>query len=404
MRTIIKLSDITLPNESYKYNPEDFLRLKESIKNHGLFHFPIIYGNEPPYKIVAGRARVLALQDLGYESITVTILEESYNSHEISLHENLRRNNLSWYEAVVLEKELHELRISQYGDKKSGRPKTGEIQGWSQADTARELGIALGAFSQDMALATELKRNHNLKNVKDKSTALKLIRRIVKQQAAEIEQALESSIKMDDIFLGDSIDILKQFPSDLFDCCITDPPWSEYKDETLKSDQIKLLPIFLDLHRVLRRDSFLYIVTSTVDYPFYLKELPKIGFRVQSYPIIWHKAHTITHGRTAWQYARDYEPIIVAVKGNPVLTTTIELSSILKYDNLHYTQMIHPHEKPIDLIKAILRVSTNPGAKVIDVFAGSGVVLEACKKTDRRYIGIEKEKKFYDQIVKRLQK
>jgi DNA modification methylase len=255
-----------------------------------------------------------------------------------------------------------------------------------------------------MALATELARNPNLRNVKDKTTALKLIKQITKRHIAEIEQALPSEIEMDDVFLGDSAVILKNFKDMTFDCCITDPPWSEYKDEELRSDQLSLLPIFHELYRVLKRDSFLFIVTSTTDFYFYLKELPKLNFRVQSYPIIWQKPKTITHGRAPWQFARDYEPIIVAVKGNPSLTSGIELSSILKYDNLHYTKMIHPHEKPIDLITNLLRVSTNPGAKVIDVFAGSGVVLESCKKTDRRYIGIEKEKKFYDGIMKRLEK
>jgi site-specific DNA-methyltransferase (adenine-specific) len=66
--------------------------------------------------------------------------------------------------------------------------------------------------------------------------------------------------------------------------------------------------------------------------------------------------------------------------------------------------MIHKHEKPLALMESIIRLSTNPGAKVIDVFAGSGVTLEACKKNDRRYIGIEKEKKFYDLIVERMKK
>jgi adenine-specific DNA-methyltransferase len=391
------------------YTPIEFERTIASIRDYGLFH-PLILQEaeiditkgEQTYRIIAGRARLLACQKLGKIIIPATILPfDCPNPHEIALHENLRRNNLPWYEQVELEKELHELRVSEHGEKPKGRP-TSEKPGWSQNDTARELGLALGTFSQDMALATELQRNPNLRNVKDKTTALKIIKNIVKRQVAEIEQAIPSEIIMDEVLLGESETLLRTFPNETFDACITDPPWSEYKVEELRSDQGKLLPIFLELFRILKRDSFLFIVTSFVDFPFYTNALPKLGFRVQSYPIIWHKTKTITHGRAPWQYARDYEPIIVAVKGEPSLTTGIELSSILNFDNLHYTKMIHPHEKPIELIEALLRTSTHPGAKVIDPFAGSGVCLEACKKNDRRYIGIEKDKKFYEGILRRL--
>jgi DNA modification methylase len=154
----------------------------------------------------------------------------------------------------------------------------------------------------------------------------------------------------------------------------------------------------------MKRDSFLFIITSSTDFSFYTTELPKLGFKVQSYPLIWWKTKTVTYGRAPWQFARDYEPIIVAVKGEPILTSRTETSAVMRFDNLHYTKMIHPNEKPIELMENIVKLSTNPGAKIIDPFAGSGVTLEACKKTDRRYLGIEKEKKFYDKIVERLKK
>jgi DNA modification methylase len=401
--SLIKIDQI-IPPVNYKYDRDELERLKKSIQDNGLFHSIILQEFDSRFRIVSGRARFLAIKELNKESIEANIVpKDCQNPYEISLHENLRRRNLNWYEVVELEKELHDLRIEQHGEKKVGRPfenKTENI-GWSQNDTARELGLALGTFSQDMALANALIQNPYLRNIKDKTTALKVVRQIARQQAAEIEQLIPSEIE-DDIILGDSELILKSFKNETFDCCITDPPWSEYKEESLRSDQLNLLPIFSQLWRVLKRDSFLFIVTSTTDFYFYLKELPKLGFKVQSYPIIWHKTRTITYGRAPWQFARDYEPILVAVKGDPILVIRTELSSILKYDNVHASKLIHPNEKPIELLSYLIKCSTNPGAKILDPFCGSSAVLEACKKNDRRFIGIEKEKKFYDIGKERL--
>lgn len=408
----IPLSDIIHPL-AYKPEEEAFQRLISSIRQNGLFHPIILQGDQPPYKIIAGRARFLALKSicehplypvkLDSQKVITSIIFPSNtpNAQEISLHENLRRNNLSWYDQVELEKELHQLRLVEHNvdpnvNKRNPNP------GWSLRDTAAELGLAIGTLSQDLHLADVLQENPHLRNVKDKTTALKLIKNITKRQEAEEEQRKPSDVEMNQVFLGDSELVLKTFPPETFDACITDPPWSEYRDEALRSDQDKLLPIFLEVHRVLKKDSLLYLITSTTDFYFYKRELPKLGFIVQSYPLIWSKPKTITHGRRPWEYARDYEPIIVAAKGSPSLTAGVEISSIMPFDNVHSSKLIHPNEKPIELMTYIMRHCTFPEGKILDCFAGSGVVLDAAKKIGRRYIGIEREKKFFDKIEERL--
>jgi DNA modification methylase len=123
---------------------------------------------------------------------------------------------------------------------------------------------------------------------------------------------------------------------------------------------------------------------------------------VQKYPIFWHKTRTITHGRRVWEYARDYETILVAIKGAPSLTAGVEPSSILKFENVNSNYMIHPHEKPVDLITLLLQQSCFQGSNVLDPFAGSGVVGSAAKQTGRHYLLIEKDPKAYESIQRRL--
>ena len=60
----------------------------------------------------------------------------------------------------------------------------------------------------------------------------------------------------------------------------------------------------------------------------------------------------------------------------------------------------HPAEKPIDLVRRLIRESG--GDLVLDPFCGSGTTLEAAKIEGRQAIGIECEPKYCELTVKRL--
>lgn len=47
----------------------------------------------------------------------------------------------------------------------------------------------------------------------------------------------------------------------------------------------------------------------------------------------------------------------------------------------------HPHSKPVGLQARLIEAVTNPGDVVLDPAAGSYSVLEACKRTGRRFLG-----------------
>lgn len=51
------------------------------------------------------------------------------------------------------------------------------------------------------------------------------------------------------------------------------------------------------------------------------------------------------------------------------------------------TQKIHPHSKPIELQKRLIEATTKPGDYVIDPAAGGYSVYEACRLSDRNFIG-----------------
>ena len=61
----------------------------------------------------------------------------------------------------------------------------------------------------------------------------------------------------------------------------------------------------------------------------------------------------------------------------------------------------HPTQKPIDLLVRIVMASTDKGDLVIDPFTGSSTTGLACALNDRKFIGIDLEKKYLDLSIKR---
>lgn len=75
-----------------------------------------------------------------------------------------------------------------------------------------------------------------------------------------------------------------------------------------------------------------------------------------------------------------------------------------KRDNKRDYPKVHPTQKPVGLIKELIKIFTDPGDVVIDPVAGSGTTLRAAKELGRPSFGFEVEKKFYrsaiDEILK----
>ena len=63
---------------------------------------------------------------------------------------------------------------------------------------------------------------------------------------------------------------------------------------------------------------------------------------------------------------------------------------------------LHPTQKPVALFEYLIKTYTLEGETVLDNCMGSGSTGIACINTKRNFIGIEKEKQYYDIAIKRL--
>jgi len=64
---------------------------------------------------------------------------------------------------------------------------------------------------------------------------------------------------------------------------------------------------------------------------------------------------------------------------------------------------VHPTQKPLELMRYLVRTYTNPGDVVLDMCCGSGTTLVAAKLERRQFIGCDSEEKYVAMARKRLE-
>lgn len=79
-------------------------------------------------------------------------------------------------------------------------------------------------------------------------------------------------------------------------------------------------------------------------------------------------------------------------------------NGMLQGDMSNKDERFHPTQKPSQLIKQILTFYTKEGDLIFDPFAGSCVVEVCCHKLQRRFIGCEINKEYFDKGSKWLDK
>lgn len=77
-------------------------------------------------------------------------------------------------------------------------------------------------------------------------------------------------------------------------------------------------------------------------------------------------------------------------------------TSIISVDKEHDGNYHHPTQKPVELIRWLVRTYTNEGDLVLDNCIGSGTTAVACIKEKRHFIGYEITKEYFDIAQERI--
>ena len=202
--------------------------------------------------------------------------------------------------------------------------------------------------------------------------------------------------------LGDAWMGMKGLESNSLDLIITDPPYmdmySTHKTRSKEENNIqevfdgqKDFNLFADeLYRLIKPACHLYYFTQTRVFCESYISLKQAGFNMRGV-VIWVKRH-YTRGNWYADYPQQAEYIIYVHKpGERVknLNGNIHSNILTEFDSIPSSRMIHPTQKPIDLLEYLVKRSSEVGDLVCDPMAGVASTHLACLRTGRRCIGWE---------------
>ena len=221
------------------------------------------------------------------------------------------------------------------------------------------------------------------------------------------------------LYLESCMDVFKNMESNSIDLIVTDPPYPTTKrgkhgnvggmfknrlfndGKVFKHNDIKPQEYLPELYRVLKEGSHCYIMTNHINLTEMLNVAQAVGFHfIKS--LVWVKDNKIM-GQC---YMSQFEYILFLRKGKHKRINNCGTSDVLCFPNKKMKgedgKNLHDTEKPVGLMEVLVTNSSNEGDIVLDPFMGIGSTGIACKNTNRQFIGIELDEKYYNTALNRM--
>ena len=108
------------------------------------------------------------------------------------------------------------------------------------------------------------------------------------------------------------------------------------------------------------------------------------GFRLRNV-VVWDKGHM----GLGTGFRPRHEMILHLTCSSPTFHAA-DVANVVTAKRVHASQKKHPTEKPVDLMRSLIRVVTPEKGTVLDPFCGSGSTGEAALSVGRNFVGIER--------------
>lgn len=236
-------------------------------------------------------------------------------------------------------------------------------------------------------------------------------KQVEEKKEERIEKIIESRIDAnisENIKNGNCLEILETLQNGCIDIILTDPPYGinyvsnrSIYDDTItkrgllndgKEEAFELLDKACEiLQRKTAENAHLYFFCSWSVFSKFESIIAKY-FTIKT-PIVWDKGNKGS-GDLENDWGNQTEIIIYCVKGKKLVNN--RRGNIINVSRLHTSRMVHPTQKPDELIRQILEVSATAGDFVVDPFMGSGSTIKVCNDMKLKSLGIELDQDMFN--------
>ena len=241
------------------------------------------------------------------------------------------------------------------------------------------------------------------------------------------------------LYKGDCLELMKNIEDKSIDCIICDLPYgvtSKNKWDTI----IPYEPLWKEYKRIIKENGPIILFGQD---KFTAKTMLS-NEKMHRYNLIWNKVLTSGFLNAGRMPLREHEDIMIFYKKlptyNPQFTEGKPLhgmgekfkkvknnnnnyndfnscnnpsanregdtkkypKSILTFPRPASSKMLHPTEKPVELLEYLIKTYSNENDVILDNCMGSGSTGVACLNTNRRFIGIELDEKYFNIAKDRL--
>jgi len=228
------------------------------------------------------------------------------------------------------------------------------------------------------------------------------------------------------IFNEDCLIGMQRIPDKSIDCIICDLP---YGTTACKWDTIiPFEPLWEQYKRIIKDNGAIVLTASQ---PF-TSALVMSNVKMFKYCWVWNKEKAANFPNVKNQPLKIHEDVVV-FGGNykPIMTegimrkkggysvkreVAVMAGAPAKVNNLYYPKSIlnfsvagnhdsklHPTQKPVALFEYLIKTYTNENEVILDNCTGSGTTAIAAINTNRKYIGFEMDKTYFDIACKRVE-
>ncbi len=245
-------------------------------------------------------------------------------------------------------------------------------------------------------------------------------------------------MEIDKIYLGDCLELMKEIPDRSIDCIICDLPYEVLNKGNINAQWDKIIPferLWCQYNRITKDNAAIILFGQGMFTAQMMMSNPKLW----RYNLIWQKGGRCSGFLNAKKMPlREHEDIMIFYSKQPVynpqmtkckphernhsrgrqekkptnrcygsfgkaediITDLKYPKSILNFKRPH--PQVHPTQKPVELIRYLIRTYTNEGDLVLDNCSGSGTTAIAAIREKRHFIGMELDKGYYDIACKRV--